>query len=114
MHEFSLCTAIIDQVARANKMNLSNVEEIILEIGELSCVDIESLSFWFAVVSKNAKGGQPIKLAIQAVSGQAKCNKCMGLFHLITLYEPCPKCKECGNYTIISGQELLIKSYVRT
>lgn len=110
MHEFSLCEAILKQVAKANNDSLTNVAEVILEIGKLANVDIESLCFWFPVVVKN-KINTEITLHVTQTDGVARCNNCSHQFMLNNLYEQCSVCKEFGNYTLVSGQQLLIKSF---
>jgi hydrogenase nickel incorporation protein HypA/HybF len=110
MHEFSLCDGILKQVARANQNNLANIDEIIIDIGKLANIDVRSLCFWFPVVAKNISCSQ-IKLTVNQIDGLALCNTCMCQFNLNNLYEPCPKCHEFGNYSIINGQELLVKLY---
>lgn len=111
MHEFSLCQGIIKQVLAANHNNLSNVSEVIVDIGEFAGVDIASLCFWFPVVAKDASAPE-MKLRVNTIAGVAKCEKCMNEFSVINLYSPCPKCNEFGSYALIHGNELLIKSYV--
>lgn len=111
MHEFSLCQGIIKQILAANHNDLSNISEIIVDIGEFAGVDITSLCFWFPVVAKDASSSN-IKLRVNRIAGLAKCEKCMNEFSLVNLYTPCPKCNEFGNYALIQGKELLIKYYI--
>lgn len=110
MHEFSLCQGIIKQVLAANENSLTDVSEIILEVGELANVDIPSLSFWFPVVAKKAEYPN-VRLTVNKIAGFAKCGNCQHEFHINKLYSACPACKEFGDYSLIRGNELLVKSY---
>lgn len=110
MHEFSLCQGIIKEISKANRDTLKNINEVIVEIGDLANVDIASLCFWFPVVAKNA-GYQDIKLTVSRIAGLVKCMNCLYEFNLSNLYEPCPNCNKFGNYNIIQGNELMVKSY---
>ncbi len=110
MHEFSLCEAILKQIAKVNGNNLSNVKEVTIEIGELVNVDVNSLNFWFPVVVKS-KFNTEITLRINQIEAIARCNNCFHQFKISDFYQPCTFCKEFGNYVLISGQQMLIKSF---
>ncbi len=110
MHEFSLCESIIKQVEKSNYHQLKNIAEITLEIGSLAGVDIESLCFWFPVVA-NKLSGRELHLIVNSIQGVARCDKCLNEYELYSLYDPCPNCASFGNYKILQGRELLIKSY---
>lgn len=110
MHEFSLCEGIIKQVSRANNEILDNVSQIKIEIGKLSGVDVESLVFWFPVVAEKLVCGQ-IQLEVAEIEGLALCAKCNQQFTLINLYDACPHCQSYGDYQILQGRELLVKSF---
>lgn len=110
MHEFSLCEGIISQVSRANQQNLSNIEQINLEIGKLAGVDLESLLFWFPVVAEKLNC-KHIKLVVAEPIGIANCKSCSNDFELINLYDQCPHCNTFGNYEILQGRELIVKSF---
>lgn len=110
MHEFSLCEGIIKQVSRANAGVLDNVSQIKIEIGKLSGVDLESLVFWFPVVAEKLACGQ-VQLEVTEIEGSALCTKCNQQFFLTNLYDACPHCKTYGDYQILQGRELLVKSF---
>ena len=110
MHEFSLCEGIVKQLEQANNGSLNNITSVCLEIGKLANVDIGSLSFWFPVVVKSKYVTQ-LKLDIHEIEPRAQCKNCLHEFGMLNLYEPCPQCGQFGDYVIIKGQELLIKSF---
>lgn len=111
MHEFSLCEGIIKQIALANQSNLSDIEGVVVEIGALANVDIESLCFWFPIVAAT-EHAQQIKLTVNRIKGLALCNNCQNQFELNNFYDQCSKCGEFANYTLISGSELIVKSFI--
>ncbi|HRG62075.1 MAG TPA: hydrogenase maturation nickel metallochaperone HypA [Burkholderiales bacterium] len=110
MHEFSLCEGIVKQVSRANAGILENISQITIEIGKLSGVDVDSLTFWFPVVAEKMACGQ-VKLEVFEVDGLALCSKCNQQFLLTNLYDACPHCNAYGDYQILQGRELLVKSF---
>ena len=113
MHEFSLCEGILKQVAKANQNNLTNVEYINIEIGKLAGVDTQSLLFWFPVVAKKLSC-EHVQLAITEPEGIALCNTCAQQFEIHNLYDACPHCYTFGNYEILHGRELMVKSFTLT
>jgi Zn finger protein HypA/HybF involved in hydrogenase expression len=73
-------------------------------------VDLNSLTFWFPIVA--GKFNVPeLKLKVIEQDGLAKCNCCLQQFHLINLFDPCPHCASYGDYQILQGREMLIKSF---
>lgn len=112
MHEFSLCEGIIKQVVRANHEQTDNLATVTIEVGKLAGVDIESLSFWFPVVAGKLNCPE-LQLQINEVDGRARCNSCNHDFILQNLYDPCPSCGTFGDYQIMQGREMLIKSFAK-
>jgi hydrogenase nickel incorporation protein HypA/HybF len=112
MHEFSLCEGIIKQVSRANDQRLDNLEQVTIEVGKLAGVDVDSLCFWFPVVAAKLNC-QHLKLELHEISGKAHCRHCDQDFELINLYDPCSNCNTHGEFDIVQGRELLVKSFTR-
>ena len=112
MHECSLCEGIVKQVIRANHGKTVDLSSVKIEVGKLSGVDLDSLCFWFPVVSGKLNCPE-LKLEVIETDGVAHCNHCQHDFTLVNLYDACPKCNTHGDFTITSGRELLIKSFVR-
>lgn len=110
MHEFSLCqniaNIVIDNAQKENRL----VKEIVLKIGELAGVDVESLSFWFPVAVKDTDI-KDAKLRLEYQKGEAQCNNCSEIYGLSQLYQSCPKC-ESYDKKILKGQELLVESII--
>lgn len=108
MHELSLAEhllQIIEEAAR--EQQFSRVKAVWLEIGQLACVEQQSLRFYFNVVAKNSIAHQAALHIIES-PGQAHCEACSRLCSIETYHAACPY---CGNYalTIIQGAEMRVK-----
>lgn len=111
MHELSIAQSIIqlaEQQARRN--NASEIEEIELEIGSLSGVEIHSLEF---ALQSSVKGTllSNSRIIRHDIVAEGRCGDCEKVFSVDTLFSPCPYCQSyCVK--IIKGKELRIKSIV--
>ncbi len=108
MHEMSLAESMLQIIEdAAQKEGFSLVKTVRLEIGQLACVERESLCFCFEQVKKDSVAEQA-KLEIIEVSGQGWCSLCGRHVPLPALFEPCPA---CGNYrlTVTDGNQFRIK-----
>lgn len=109
MHEFSIAVNIVDiAVDHAEKANARRVNEVELEIGELSGVVYEAMETAMeAAIKDTLLEGAEVKI-IQ-IAGRGKCCQCGVEFGLTNLFDPCP---ECGafNPEVLAGKELRIKS----
>ena len=109
MHEMSIAMNIIDIAAEyAGRENAVKVHEIEIEIGKLSGVEIDALTFALetattGTILENAKTN------LIVIDGRAKCLDCNGDVELENLYSPCPS---CGGYNldVITGKDLRVKS----
>jgi hydrogenase nickel incorporation protein HypA/HybF len=111
MHELSIAQSIVqlaEEQARSHKA--STIEELELEIGSLAGVELQSLEFALesAVKGTMLNDARIIRHDIEA---EGRCGDCESIFHVETLFSPCP---QCGSYAvkIIKGKELRIKSLV--
>lgn len=113
MHELSIVMSILDIAQKqANMAQAKVVEEIELEIGELS--GIEKMSFDFAW--KQAIRGsilENVELKIIRPLGIGKCMDCDEVFEMKQIFDACPVCKS-PFVAIKSGKELRVKSLVVT
>ncbi len=110
MHEMTIAMNIVDIVCKkASEENATKINSVILEIGELSGIMIDSLEFCFEAACKNtiASGA---KLKIQNIEGRAFCKICKKDYNLKTDFSPCPTCNDF-NIEVIAGKELSIKSF---
>jgi hydrogenase nickel incorporation protein HypA/HybF len=92
MHELALAESIIALVEEAARRHgAESVTTIRLEIGALSCIDIDALRFCFDAV---ARGGvaESAELAIDRTPGEAWCMPCGECVPMTALGDPCPSC----------------------
>ncbi len=116
MHEISIAGAIIDAVLDAAKKNeAKKVEEIFLEIGELTALNPDQLKFIFETISAGtiAKGA---RYNIEVIRPLINCKKCsyngpIEFFEKLHFFLPVIKCPKCGeaDIDIIAGRECCVK-----
>lgn len=111
MHELSIVMSIVgiaEQQARA--AGAGCIEEIELEIGELSGVEMQALDFaWKEGVRQTLL--EHATRTIIRIKGQANCLDCGTDFPIQHYYDACPVCG--GHFIRIkSGQELRVKALV--
>ncbi len=108
MHEMSLAESVLQIIEdTARKQGYTRVKTVWLEIGQLACVEQESLRFCIDVVMRDSIAHQA-RLEITEIAGQGRCVQCSVEMPIAALYEACPK---CGSYEIhvICGDEMRVK-----
>jgi hydrogenase nickel incorporation protein HypA/HybF len=109
MHELSITMSILEIVEEnAKKLNARIVEEIEMDIGELSGVDFDALEFAIEH-SQKPEIMKNVKFVINKIPAKAKCNNCEHEFELSDYYTACPKCNNF-DHDIFQGKELKVKS----
>ena len=111
MHELSIVMSIVDLAAKeAAKHHAAAIEEIELDIGHLSGIEMDSFEFAWKQAVKNTILGTATK-KVNRIAGKAKCFDCNTHFDMAQLYDSCPS---CGSHLseILSGKELKVKSLV--
>jgi hydrogenase nickel incorporation protein HypA/HybF len=108
MHEMSLAESIlqiVDEAARSR--GFGQVKAIRLEIGALSGVEIEALSFCLDVVLRHSVA-DGARLELQRLPGQGQCLACGNTVEISALYDACP---DCGSYQVhaTGGTEMRVK-----
>jgi len=111
MHELSIAEQILD-IANdyAGREGITSVREIELEIGSLSGIEIDALTFALDVVTKNTVLHEA-KVTIIDVPARARCEACGEEFLLEDYFSPCTACGAFQSETI-QGQELRVKSLI--
>ncbi len=118
MHEASIAQSIVETVlTEAEKKNAVKVESVEIEIGELTFLGIDQVSFW---LQSGFEGtiAQDAKIDFKNVKGVLKCNSC-GYEGELTLKEDpayhlklptfaCPKCKS-PDIEVIKGKDTIIR-----
>ena len=109
MHELSIVMGILD-IARkeATKAGAQTVEEIELDIGTLSTVDMDAFDFAWQQGVKDTLLADT-RTTINRIEGLARCMDCEIEFPVNEVYDPCPA---CGGHLleILRGKELRVKS----
>ncbi|MDD5617099.1 MAG: hydrogenase maturation nickel metallochaperone HypA [Candidatus Methanoperedens sp.] len=116
MHKISIAGAIIDSVLDCAKKNDANkVEEVFIEIGELTALNPDQLTFIFETITKGT-AAEGAKYDIKIVKPRIHCKKCsysgnIELFEIHHFFLPVIKCPECGDadIDIIAGRECCVK-----
>ncbi len=109
MHELSLVMGIIELASlEAAERDAVKVEEIVLDIGELSGVEMSSFEFaWDQAVKNTILDGT--ERIINRIPGIGRCLDCETEFSMQQYYDPCPNCGE-HLIQVISGKEMKVKT----
>ncbi|HFD86202.1 MAG TPA: hydrogenase maturation nickel metallochaperone HypA [Gammaproteobacteria bacterium] len=108
MHEMSLCEGVLQILEdQARSQNFERVKTVWLEIGGLSGVEPEAMSFCFDAVMRDTLAHEA-RLEIIKLPGQAWCMHCARTVEVEQRFEPCP---DCASYQlqITGGDEMRIK-----
>jgi hydrogenase nickel incorporation protein HypA/HybF len=108
MHEMSLAEGILQIVEdTAAQQGFRRVTEVRLEIGALSGVEVDALSFCLDVVLKGSVA-DGARVELERLPGQGYCLGCGETVRVSALYDPCPK---CGSYQVqaTGGTEMRVK-----
>lgn len=108
MHEIGIVRAMVKTVtdfAQAN--DISEVSEIVLDIGELSLVVPKYVEDIYPTVVEGTFL-QDTKLIINVIPGMAECDECNEVYNVIEHDGYCPN---CGSFdkTVLSGQTFMIR-----
>ena len=111
MHELSIVMSIVDlAIKEAGKYNAPIIEEIELDIGCLTGIEMDSFEFAWKQGVKSTILKNTVK-KINRIEGKARCNDCSCEFDMQQLFDSCPICNS-HLVKIISGKELKLKSLV--
>ncbi len=108
MHEMSLAESVLQVIEdAARQQGFTGVRTIWLEVGQLACVEPESLCFCFEQVTKGSIA-DGARLEIVGIRGRGRCAHCGRDVPLPALHEACP---ECGNYgvSVTDGAQLRVR-----
>lgn len=108
MHEMSLAEGILQIVEdTAAQQGFRRVTEVRLEIGALSGVEVDALSFCLDVALKGSVA-DGARVELERLPGQGYCLDCGKTVLVNALYDPCPT---CGSYQVqaTGGTEMRVK-----
>jgi hydrogenase nickel incorporation protein HypA/HybF len=111
MHELSIVLSIVDiATQQTQKAEAQAVEEIELDIGELSGVEMQAFDFAWQQGIKDSVLKDADRV-VNRIEGVGMCMDCVIEFHMQNLYDSCPVCD--GHLIEIKrGKELKVKSLV--
>jgi hydrogenase nickel incorporation protein HypA/HybF len=111
MHELSICYNIVETLQDVVKENnITEVESIVLEIGELSSIVPKYMENCFPCAVDGTMF-EKSKLTIETVEGIGRCKQCGYSYRLLPVNGECPKCK-VNDFDLLSGKEFNIKEIV--
>lgn len=108
MHEMSLAEGIRSIVDDAvSSQHLGRVKTVVVEIGELSSVEVEALAFCFQAVMRGGPA-EGATMELVRVAGSGWCMQCAQTVAMSRLYDPCP---QCGSYQVqpTGGTEMRVR-----
>ncbi len=109
MHELSLAMSIVDTAtSEVRRHSGKEVESIVLEIGVLAGVEMDSFNFAWPMAVKDSVL-KNAELTVHRIPGKAVCQDCGCAFEKKQLFDACPKCQSYFT-SITQGKELKIKS----
>ena len=108
MHELSIMYHIVDQVLSVAEENqITEVESIVLQVGELASVIPRYLHACFpAAVDGTIL--ENTRLEIELLKANGICKNCGKVYPLLENSNICPECKSEG-FEIISGRGFFLK-----
>lgn len=116
MHEISIAGAIIDAVLdAAGKNNAGKVNQVYLEIGELTALNPDQLKFIFETISRGTLAEGAI-YDIRVIKPSITCKKCSydgpielsEKMHFFVTVIKCPQC-DGADVEIMAGRECCVK-----
>jgi hydrogenase nickel incorporation protein HypA/HybF len=108
MHEMSLAEGVLQLVEdAARKDHFKTVTTVWLEIGQLSGVEPQAMSFCFDAVTRGSVA-DGARLEIIATPGQGWCMACAKTVPMTEVFGECPS---CGGYQlqVTGGTEMRVK-----
>ncbi len=108
MHEMSLAEGIMQIVEDvAQREHAARVKSVVVEIGRLSSVQPEALSFCFEAVSRGgvAEGAE---FRLVDVPGAGWCMKCSAEVPMDEVWGSCPQCGS-SQVQVTRGTEMRVK-----
>ena len=111
MHELSLAMEVIELAHReADKNNLAAIQEILIEVGDLSGVEADAFQSALELIVKNTILEDSV-INIIRTQGIGKCLACNMEFEMNNRIDTCPGC-QCFPSEIIGGQEFRVQSLI--
>lgn len=108
MHELGIMYHIVEKVLKAVEINqLSEVEAIVLQVGELSSVIPRYLHACFPAATDGTLL-ENTKLEIERLTANGICRRCSNVYPLFENKKTCPSCQS-KEFEIIGGTDFYLK-----
>ena len=109
MHELGVVFYVIKDVKKvAEEENISKVDSITLEIGEVSGVIHSYLTDRFEWAKKKEPILENCELKIETIKAVTRCEDCGEDYETVKYAKICPKCGSENTY-LLTGNEFVIK-----
>ena len=109
MHEIGVVRSMVKTVtAFAEANQITDIAEIVVDVGELSLVIPEYVEELYPPVSEDVPEVRGAKLILEIVPGLAECDDCDEIFNVVANEGYCPNCGSFSK-TVLSGREFKIK-----
>lgn len=109
MHEVGIISSMLKTIeAVMEQEQLTKVEKIVLQVGELSGVLPHYMEACFPAAVYKTRF-QDTRLELDVIPGVVHCNVCGREFNGLKYDLTCPDCGNRDNFQRLSGSELLIK-----
>ena len=112
MHELSIVTYVIEQVEQiAKENNLTDIDSVTLEFGEVSGIEPEYLVDCWNWYAKKTPLIEKTKFLYEPIPAVPWCNACKSTYPPIQYGKTCPHCGS-GETWLQQGNEMNIKQIV--
>lgn len=111
MHELGVVIEVAKTVEKvAIENNLTEIERLVLQIGELSSMIPKYIESCYPVAVENTIL-ENTKLDIEVIPANGMCKNCNKVFNLKENNSRCPHC-DSRSWELLSGKEFIIKEIV--
>lgn len=111
MHELGILSNIINSIEELMETeNLTVVDTIVLEVGELSGVIPKYIKDCYPAAIYKTKLADT-KLQMDVIEGIGECRECHEKFNVLANDLECPKCKS-RNIEPLTGKQFMIKQII--
>lgn len=108
MHELGVVIEVVKTVQRfAEQNNLSQIDKVVLQIGELSSMIPRYVEECFPV-AVDGTNMENTSLQIEIIGADAICKQCQHVFAIVENNSICPECSS-PEWGLLSGREFMIK-----
>ena len=109
MHELGIVFHVIKRLEKlAEEQEISQIQSVTLEIGEVSGVVPEYLEDCWKWAVKKTEIMQESELKIEPIEAVTICNDCKKTYRTVEFGKTCPHCRS-GNTVLQAGNEMNIK-----